>query len=79
MAVAIVVALWFVWLTNSADELAAREKEEVALREDYKQYTPEWVAQECGLDAEMVRSVAREIGAARGAFASHVWRNAAVA
>ena len=36
VTIAIVVALWFVWLTNSADELAAREKEEVALREDYK-------------------------------------------
>lgn len=36
LAVAIVVALWFVWLTNSADELAAEQKKEVALREDYK-------------------------------------------
>lgn len=36
LMVAIVVALWFVWLTNSADELAAEQKKEVALREDYK-------------------------------------------
>ncbi|HEX2546409.1 MAG TPA: type 4a pilus biogenesis protein PilO [Ramlibacter sp.] len=33
---AIVVALWFVWLTNSADELAAKQAEETTLREDYK-------------------------------------------
>ena len=33
---AIVTALWFLWLTNSADELAAEERKEVVLREDYK-------------------------------------------
>jgi type IV pilus assembly protein PilO len=33
---AIVVALWFVWLTNSADELEAEQKKEQGLREDYK-------------------------------------------
>jgi type IV pilus assembly protein PilO len=33
---AIVVALWFVWLTNSADELEAEQKKEIGLREDYK-------------------------------------------
>jgi type IV pilus assembly protein PilO len=32
---AIVVALWFLWLTNSADELAAEEKKEIGLRADY--------------------------------------------
>ncbi len=32
---AIVVALWFVWLNGSADELDAQRKKEVALREDY--------------------------------------------
>jgi type IV pilus assembly protein PilO len=32
---AIVAALWFVWLTNSADELAARQHEEETLRADY--------------------------------------------
>ena len=36
VATAIVVALWFVWLTNSADELEAEQKKEVGLREDYK-------------------------------------------
>jgi len=48
-----------------------------ALRQTYAQYTPEWVAEECGVEADLVRTIGREIGAARGAFASHVWRNAA--
>jgi type IV pilus assembly protein PilO len=33
---AIVTALWFVWLTSSAEELEAEQKKELALREDYK-------------------------------------------
>jgi type IV pilus assembly protein PilO len=36
VAVAILVALWFVWLTNSADELEAEQKKELVLRDDYK-------------------------------------------
>lgn len=36
VAAAIVAALWFVWLTNSADELEAERRKEVVLREDYK-------------------------------------------
>jgi type IV pilus assembly protein PilO len=36
VAVAIVVALWFLWLTTSADELEAEQRKEVTLREDYK-------------------------------------------
>ncbi|GAB3773123.1 type 4a pilus biogenesis protein PilO [Ramlibacter monticola] len=34
--VAIVVALWFSWLTTSAEELEAEQKKELGLREDYK-------------------------------------------
>ena len=49
----------------------------VALKEHYAQYTPEWVEQECGVSAETLVTIGREIGAAQGAFASHVWRNAA--
>ena len=48
-----------------------------ALREQYSRYTPEWVARECGVAEATVREVGREIGNARGGFASHVWRNAA--
>lgn len=35
-AAAIVVGLWFVWLTGSAEELEAEQKKEEALRVDYK-------------------------------------------
>ncbi|TAH34382.1 MAG: formate dehydrogenase [Planctomycetota bacterium] len=47
------------------------------LHREYSAYTPEWVAQECGVSADAVRAIGRGIGQARGAFASHVWRNAA--
>lgn len=44
---AIVVALWFVWLTNSADELEAERQKEVALRADFQKK----LAQAVNLDA----------------------------
>jgi type IV pilus assembly protein PilO len=47
VAAAIVAALWFVWLTNSADELEIEQKKEVALRVDYKKK----LAQAVNLDA----------------------------
>ena len=47
------------------------------LRAEYAEFTPAWVAAECRVDEQLVRDVAREIGAARGGLASHVWRNAA--
>jgi type IV pilus assembly protein PilO len=36
LAAAIVTALWFVWLSASADELEAAKAKEITLREDYK-------------------------------------------
>ena len=36
VAAAVVVALWFVWLTNSNDELDAARAKEVSLRADYQ-------------------------------------------
>ena len=36
VTIAIVVALWFVWLTSSAEELEAEQQKEIGLREDYK-------------------------------------------
>ncbi|NML47681.1 type 4a pilus biogenesis protein PilO [Ramlibacter sp. G-1-2-2] len=36
VTIAIVVALWFLWLTTSAEELQAEEAKEIGLREDYK-------------------------------------------
>ena len=47
VALAIVVGLWFVWLTNSADELTAAQAKEQSLREDYKKK----LAQAVNLDA----------------------------
>jgi type IV pilus assembly protein PilO len=36
LAIAVIVALWFVWLQNSADELKTAQAQEVTLRDDYK-------------------------------------------
>lgn len=36
VAAAIVVALWFVWVSSSAEELEAKQQQEQTLREDYK-------------------------------------------
>jgi len=47
------------------------------LKYDYAAVTPDKVAAECGLDQAMLVEVAREIGKAGSAFASHVWRNSA--
>ncbi len=47
VAAAIVTALWFVWLTNSAEELEAEQKKEEGLRADYKKK----LAQAVNLDA----------------------------
>jgi type IV pilus assembly protein PilO len=47
VAAAIVVALWFVWLTSSAEELETEQNKEVALREDFKKK----LAQAVNLDA----------------------------
>lgn len=49
-----------------------------SLRKKYKDYTPEFAAQECGIDAKMVVDLAREIGDAGERFASHIWRAAAM-
>ncbi|MHC4991047.1 MAG: molybdopterin-dependent oxidoreductase, partial [Planctomycetota bacterium] len=48
-----------------------------ALLEHYAFARPELAAEECGVDSEVIRRVAREIGAAGDAFATHVWRSAA--
>ncbi len=42
-----------------------------------EQYRPEVAERETGVPREKIVAVAREIGAAGSAFASHVWRNAA--
>ncbi len=47
------------------------------VRELVEEWTPERTADETGVPADHIREVGRAIGEARGAFASHVWRNAA--
>ena len=47
------------------------------LREHYAYATPEAAAEECGVEAGAIREIAREIGRAGSALATHVWRNAA--
>ena len=71
--------------TNWRDTLAAlRPDAEVhfelfkqALRAHYAWATPEFAAEECGVEAATIIEIAREIAAAEGAFSAHVWRNAA--
>ncbi|MHC4949211.1 MAG: molybdopterin dinucleotide binding domain-containing protein, partial [Planctomycetota bacterium] len=48
-----------------------------ALRAHYAWATPEAAATECGVPADDIRAVARAVGAAGSALATHVWRNAA--
>ncbi len=48
-----------------------------SLKVRYAYAAPEKAAAECGVDAKTIVEVARAIGAAGSAFASHVWRNAA--
>ncbi len=45
-----------------------------AITQEYAKYTPQYAADECGIDAEMLVRVAREIGRAGHRFAAHNWR-----
>ena len=47
------------------------------LKEIYSIYTPEFAAQESGVDARSIVEVAHEVARAGSAVATHVWRNAA--
>ncbi len=46
------------------------------LKEIYREYTPAFAEKESGAKADMIVSVAREIGKAGSRFASHNWRSA---
>jgi anaerobic selenocysteine-containing dehydrogenase len=48
-----------------------------ALEELYAPYTPEFAAEESGVAAATIVEIARAIGAAGGALATHIWRNTA--
>ncbi|MES0490027.1 MAG: molybdopterin-dependent oxidoreductase [Leptospirales bacterium] len=47
-----------------------------SLIDHYQEFTPEFASKECGLSAEMVVEVAREIGRAGTRFSAHTWRAA---
>ena len=47
-----------------------------ALKKEYAEYTPEFAEQESGVSAQMVRKVAKRIGAAGDRLATHNWRSA---
>jgi anaerobic selenocysteine-containing dehydrogenase len=49
----------------------------VALKELYADVTPEFAAQETGVDAAQIVEAARAVGRARGRFSTHNWRSAA--
>ena len=49
----------------------------VALKELYAQFTPEFAAEETGVDRDEIVEAARAIGRARGRFSTHNWRSAA--
>jgi anaerobic selenocysteine-containing dehydrogenase len=48
-----------------------------ALEDLYAEYTPEFAEQESGVPAATILEVARAIGAAGSALATHIWRNTA--
>ena len=70
---------------NWEEYLMARHSEDevtfenfiLRMREEYAEYTPEFAAEEAGIDAEMIVEVARQIGIAGERFATHNWRSAA--
>ena len=48
-----------------------------SLKELYAQFTPQFAADETGVDAEQIVEAARAIGRARNRFSTHNWRSAA--
>src|SRR5262249_17964340 len=48
-----------------------------ALKKKYANFTPEFAAEECGVNKDTVIEIAREIAKAGSAFSTHVWRNTA--
>jgi anaerobic selenocysteine-containing dehydrogenase len=69
---------WRGYLRSARSDLAVTFDNFVrALKELYAQFTPEFAAQETGLDAAQIVEAARAIGRARGRFSTHNWRSAA--
>ena len=69
---------WRTYLAHRAPDRDPTFENFVAeLKREYAQYTPEFAERETGVPAATIDQVAREIAAARPAFASHIWRAAA--
>jgi anaerobic selenocysteine-containing dehydrogenase len=69
---------WEEYLRSERPDLPVTlEAFEQALLELYAEYTPEFAARETGVDASVIVEIARAIGRAGSALATHVWRNAA--
>ncbi len=72
---------WTNWRQYMADQRPAEERSfgsfVTALKEEYAGYTLAFAEAESGVPRERIVEVARLVGRARGAFASHVWRGTA--
>jgi anaerobic selenocysteine-containing dehydrogenase len=75
------VERWTNWREYLADRHPGEEptfaRFVASLKEHYREFTPEFAEAESGVARDRIVQVARGIGAARGAFASHVWRGTA--
>jgi anaerobic selenocysteine-containing dehydrogenase len=69
---------WRAYLRAERPDLAvAFDNFILALKELYAQFTPEFAAQETGVDAAQIVAAARAIGRAGSRFSTHNWRSAA--
>jgi len=69
---------WEEYLREERSDLPQTfEAFERALAELYARYTPEFAAQESGVSAATIVEVARALGRAGPALATHIWRNTA--
>jgi anaerobic selenocysteine-containing dehydrogenase len=69
---------WEEYLREERPDLPVTfESFEQALDQLYASFTPEFAAQETGVDAATIVEVARQIGRAGSALSTHVWRNTA--
>ena len=75
------VERWTNWRDLLADRHSGEEQTFArfvdVLKEQYKEFTPEFAEGQSGVSRDKIVTVARLIAAARGAFASHVWRGTA--
>ncbi len=68
---------WETFLTATRPDLEpVFDNVEVALLDQYADYTPKEAARVCGIDELVIREVASIIGEGLGRFASHTWRAA---